>query len=820
MNTTRYPNGGRLGDFELTAELGRGAFKTVYRASNTAAVTNGFPETVAVCVPHCQDEEGRKIMENEFRVASALEHPAIVRQFLVAEDAGILYAVMERVEGETIAERLKRTGAFPIEAAVEIVRQVGEALDYAHDGMAIHRDIKPGNIMLVSRSHAASPPAPSTTEDSASASSPLTLHPPPSADRLAVKVLDFGLARLMAHSQYVAATRVGTVAYMAPEQFEGGTGFNADLWALGATFFQMITNTLPFLARDEGSMMHRILYEPPNLDAVTDAGFDRRLANVLRKVFEKDPDKRYRRAADFAADLEAVLRHATAVNHVEAEIEVLIKSHYPLLMIQSHEEERVLRALRRVRDSLATERPDSDMELFVWSQTRGVRDRSGRPVLSGSTGDPVQALEFAVRGTQAGIHVFLDIHRHLTPVTVRQIRDAIWMVKRKRKSLIFTGPVLNVPDELRADATLLTFDTPDMNDLRGLIDAVAEEIGQAETPDGDAREKLARAVIGVTRREAERVLTRAALRRGGLGEACVADAVAEKRQIVRKEGILEFRDPDVSFADVGGLDLLKGWFSGRRRAFAEAGRRFGLPAPRGVVLAGVPGCGKSLSAKALAADWGVPLLRLDMGRVYASLVGEAESNLRRALRTAELTSPCVLWIDELEKAFSGLGNARDSGVTQRLFGCFLTWLEDRRGPVFVVATANDITGLPPEFTRKGRFDEVFFVDLPASDERRAIFDVQLRAFATAANGCEPDAFDLDALAQAADEFSGAEIREMVVGALYEAFDTGPRPVRQADLLAEIRGANPLARSRARDIADLRAWAGVNARPAQAAGTGR
>lgn len=789
------PNGGQLGDCTLLDELGRGAFKTVYRARNMQPGKNGFPEMVAVCVPHCQDEEGREIMRNEFRVASGLEHPGIVRQYKVDEDCGILYAITELVEGETVAERLKRSGAFPLESAVALVRQLGEALDYAHDGMAIHRDIKPANLMLLSSRE--------RQEEQSGVES--------SAER--IKILDFGLARLMRHSLYLANTRTGTISYMAPEQFEGATGFNADLWALGVTFFEMITNALPFSERDEGTTMRQILYEQPSLQVLEKSGFDRRLCNVMRKIFEKDPDKRYAKAADFVSDLEAVMRHAVAVNEIEAEIEVLVKSHYPLVMIQSYEEERVLNALRHVRDSIAAESPESAMELYVWSQTKGVRDSSGNPVLSGSGGDPVQALEFAIRGKEQGIHVFLDMHRHLTPVTVRQIRDAIWMVKRRRKSLLFVGPVVTVPDEIASDTTLMTFETPGMTEFRELINSIVERSG-ASAVMAETREKLARAVLGITYREAERLLERAVLKHGGLNDDCIGVAVNEKKQLVRKGEILEFRDPDAGFREIGGLDLLKHWFNGRKQAYASGGKRFGLPAPRGVVLAGVPGCGKSLSAKALAADWGVPLLRLDMGRIYTSLVGEAEANLRRALKTAELVSPAVLWIDELEKAFSGLRNARDSGVTQRLFGCFLSWLEDRRAPVFVVATANDITGLPPEFTRKGRFDEIFFIDLPGEQERYAIFDIQLSSFKTEHNGCNSGDFDLSILAKESADFSGAEIREVIIGALYRAYNDGLRRVRQEDIMQELQSTHPLARTRAEDIARLRAWAGQNARLAQ------
>ncbi|MCO6454047.1 MAG: AAA family ATPase, partial [Pirellulaceae bacterium] len=307
-------------------------------------------------------------------------------------------------------------------------------------------------------------------------------------------------------------------------------------------------------------------------------------------------------------------------------------------------------------------------------------------------------------------------------------------------------------------------------------------------------------------REAERVLRRAVLRRGGWTPECAVEVLAEKEQIVRKEGILEFWPPDVTFDDVGGLDGLKDWFRQRQQAFLPEGLRFGLRLPRGVMLAGVPGCGKSLSAKALAADWDVPLLRLDLGRVYRSLLGQSEANLRKALHTAEQVSPCVLWIDELEKAFAGLGQQHDSGVTQRLFGTFLTWMEERRAPVFVVATANDISRLPPEFTRKGRFDEVFFVDLPRAEERRGIVSVHLRRRRRSA-----ERFDVPGLAEASDGYSGAEIEEAVVSGLYRAFEEGQRELTTEDVLAGLREMVPLARSNAAAVQGLRHWAAENAR---------
>ena len=502
----------------------------------------------------------------------------------------------------------------------------------------------------------------------------------------------------------------------------------------------------------------------------------------------------------------AVPRHPTMANHIEGRIEVHLRAHFPLLWLQTHEEERALSSLLRVREAMSAKK---DIDLYVWSATLGLRDREGKEVAPQTIGDPVQALEHVFHGPAEAIYVFLDMQRHFTPVIVRLIRDAIWTVKHTRKSLVFVGASASIPEDLISDATLIFYPSPDMAEMERLVDEVAAQEGQS-APDGKIRDTLARALLGLTRREAERVLRRGIAKRGALDAGCVAGVLDEKEQAVRKDGILEFCRPRVGFADVGGLEPLKNWFTRRRQAFDHAGVRFGLRPPRGVVLAGVPGCGKSLTAKALAADWEVPLLRLDLGKVYGSLLGESEDRLRRALATAEAVSPCVLWIDELEKAFSGLGNARDSGVARRLFGTFLTWLEDRTAPVFVAATANDIRHLPPEFTRKGRFDEIFFVDLPDESERASIFNLHI-----AKRGRDSAGFDLAALAQAAKGYSGAEIEAAVIDGLYRAFEDGARPLAEADIRTALGATVPLSKSRAADIARLHAWAEANARPAQA-----
>jgi SpoVK/Ycf46/Vps4 family AAA+-type ATPase len=282
----------------------------------------------------------------------------------------------------------------------------------------------------------------------------------------------------------------------------------------------------------------------------------------------------------------------------------------------------------------------------------------------------------------------------------------------------------------------------------------------------------------------------------------------EKKRVIRKSGILEYHDAQQNLSDVGGLEHLKEWIRKRSVAFSEQARSFGLPPPKGVLLLGVQGCGKSLSAKAISQVWNLPLLRLDMGRIFSSLVGSSEENMRRAISTAESVAPAILWIDEIEKAFAGTrGGDSDAGTSSRVFGTFLTWLQEKSAPVFVIATANNIATLPPELLRKGRLDEIFFVDLPTPEERKEIFRIHLRQRRRA-----PEAVDLDALAAASEGFSGSEIEQAVVAALYDAFDHG-RDLTTDDLLKATTASIPLSKTMKEEIDRLRRWAGDRARNA-------
>ena len=321
---------------------------------------------------------------------------------------------------------------------------------------------------------------------------------------------------------------------------------------------------------------------------------------------------------------------------------------------------------------------------------------------------------------------------------------------------------------------------------------------------------MVQACLGLTESEASNAVAKAIVQAGGRLDGDAIEAVTgEKQQIIRKSGLLEFYASSEQLGSVGGLEILKEWLRKRVRAFGDDARAFGLPEPKGILLVGVQGCGKSLVAKSVANSWRLPLLRLDVGRLFASLVGSSEENLRSAIKVAESIAPVVLWVDEIEKGFSGVGssNVSDAGTAARVFGSFITWLQEKQAPVFVIATANSVAHLPPELVRKGRFDEIFFVDLPDLQERRAIWEIHLLK-----RNRDPAQFDLHQLALASDGLSGAEIEQAVIAGLYEAFDQN-RPLQMDDLLDVLQETVPLSRMMDEEIAGLRAWAQQRARQA-------
>jgi SpoVK/Ycf46/Vps4 family AAA+-type ATPase len=381
------------------------------------------------------------------------------------------------------------------------------------------------------------------------------------------------------------------------------------------------------------------------------------------------------------------------------------------------------------------------------------------------------------------------------------------------KTIIMVSPVLEIPPELEKEITVLNHPLPGKDDLGVLLDTIIADLAdskkvqiQLESAD---RKKLLQAASGLTLAEAENVFAKILVKNQRLDLDGIAEVFSEKQQIVRKSGLLEYHTATETFGNVGGLAALKDWLNKRATAFSDEARAFGLPVPRGILMLGVQGCGKSLCAKAVATQWQLPLLRFDMGRMFGSLVGSSEQNVRRAIAVAESIAPVILWVDEIDKAFAGAASSgnSDAGTTARVFGTFLTWLSEKTAPVFVVATANDISQLPPELLRKGRLDEIFFVDLPGQAEREEIFRIHI-----AKRGRDPVNYDIPACADATPDFSGAEIEEAINSALYDAF-SAHQELATAHILQAIRQTVPLAKTMDEQIHRLRTWSEGRARNA-------
>jgi len=491
------------------------------------------------------------------------------------------------------------------------------------------------------------------------------------------------------------------------------------------------------------------------------------------------------------------------------ELDTLVRARYPLVYLVSWEESRV--------DTLVEELAKTHGKaLLHWSITRGLRRVAGgrAPVPIESTRDPVDALQAIGKLTEPAFVVLKDFHPFLSdPTVVRAVRDLGQQLKSAYTTAILLSPTLNIPVELEKDVTVLDVPLPSFADLWQLLSEIVGVLRQGKRATVElsrsSAEQLVKAALGLTLSEAENAFAKAVALDDRLDASDVQLILEEKRQVIRKSGLLEYHPPDRALGDVGGLGLLKQWLATRSAAFGEAARRFGLPEPRGLLLLGVQGCGKSLCAKAVAAQWSLPLLRLDMGRIFSGLVGSSEENLRRAIRVAESVAPAVLWVDEIEKGLSGSASsgATDSGVTARVFGAFLTWLQEKSAPVFVVATANRIDTLPPELLRKGRFDDIFFVDLPDAAERAEIFGIHLARRGRAAEG-----FDPLALARLAEGFSGAEIEQVIIAGLYLAFGEG-RELEGRDLERAIGETMPLSTTMREEIQGLREWARRRTRPA-------
>jgi SpoVK/Ycf46/Vps4 family AAA+-type ATPase len=507
-------------------------------------------------------------------------------------------------------------------------------------------------------------------------------------------------------------------------------------------------------------------------------------------------------------------------------LKVLIDSSTPIVVMETVEE---MRAVRMVRAACAA----LNLAAFEWTIASGLA-RCGSGVGDGAlesgmlppggyvghapdadnakalynSREPAQMLANLEAISIEAAFILKDLHRHMDDaVVVRRLRDVGQQFATNRRTLVLTAPKISIPPELASLVEFLDLPLPDRRRLRQILDEVLVRVSRAHTlqrrVDANGMDAIAENLRGLTEEEAERAISQALVTRYALCPETASDVLEAKKTLLKRQEMLEFVEVSDTLATVGGLERLKNWLGQRRGAWEDRAREFGLEAPKGVIILGVQGCGKSMCARAIAGEWQLPLVKFDTAAVYDKYIGETEKRIQKVFRVAEGLAPCVLWIDELEKVFAGSGPdsaSADAGVSSRLLASFLSWMQDRKAPVFVAATCNNVTVLPPELIRKGRFDELFFVDLPNQAERKQIFGIQLGK-----RKRKPDEFALDQVATAARGFSGAEIESVVQTALYAAYAQKQQLATQ-HLLDAVRETVPLSTTRAEEIAALREWA--------------
>ncbi len=513
-------------------------------------------------------------------------------------------------------------------------------------------------------------------------------------------------------------------------------------------------------------------------------------------------------------------------------LKILLSSSTPIVVMETVEEMRAVRLVRTACSSL-------NLATFEWSIASGLvrcgsevgelvpdagysagglgHDLSGAQALYNSK-EPAQALSNLEAMSVEAAFVLKDFHRHMDdPVVVRRLRDVGQKFSANRRTVIITAPSIIIPAELGSLVEFLELPLPDRQRLRQIIDEMTVRVGKTHTLkrtlDAPGLDAMANNLRGLTEEEAERAASQAIVTRYGVTAETVTDVLQAKKELLRHSGMLEFIDASENLSNVGGLDNLKRWLAQRRGTWEDAAREFGLEPPRGAIILGVQGCGKSMSARAIAGEWKLPLVKFDTAAIFDKYIGETEKRIQKVFRVAEGLAPCVFWIDELEKIFAGSGPdsaSVDAGVSSRILAAFLSWMQDRKAPVFVAATCNNVTALPPELIRKGRFDELFFVDLPNQVERKQIFAIHLKR-----RKRNPTEFDLDQVATAARGYSGAEIEAAVQTALYAAFST-KQAVSTQGLLDALQATVPLSVTRSEEIQELRAWASQRAVPASLA----
>jgi len=477
------------------------------------------------------------------------------------------------------------------------------------------------------------------------------------------------------------------------------------------------------------------------------------------------------------------------------EIKRLIASKYPIVWIESWEEERVEFMLKKIANSGFSQ----PLSFSSWSVTQGSGD--------GQKTDIFEVIKAFLNQPNAGILLIKDFSWKLGDhhVLKRYLRDVFQLTKGSFKTLFLLSPFAEVPDDMTKEILTTDFALPDESDLQLIFDSVLKSYPKVKVSlTEDQKGKIFTGALGLTGDEARFVFQKMLVGKTELNDEAVSVIFEEKSRIIRRDGVLEFVPTKYAIDDIGGLENLKEWLRDRSTFFSQEAKEAGLRLPKGILMTGVSGCGKSLSTQVIAAAWGLPLYRLDMNRIYGGALGAPEECFRRAIIQIESVAPAILWLEEIEKGVAGYDQG-DKGVTARIFSSFLTWLQEHTSPVFVAATANEINRLPAELLRKGRFDEIFFVDLPSEKEREQIFAVHLKK-----RNCDVSKFNLTELAKATQNFNGAEIEQSVITGLIQAFKAGKRPLQQDDIFNAAARTVPLATTMAEQIKEIKRWADTRA----------
>ena len=476
------------------------------------------------------------------------------------------------------------------------------------------------------------------------------------------------------------------------------------------------------------------------------------------------------------------------------ELNLLLKARYPVLYISTFEEDRVEYTIRKAIKST------SNKAIYTWDFVEGYKTNPNNPRFAAK--NPLQALELVEKLTAdtPAIFILKDFNKFLNDISIsRKLRNLVRILKTQPKSLIIVATELDIPKELSDLITVLEFTLPTSSEIKKELLRLFESLNNDIDP--KFLEILIRACQGLSIEKIRRVLSKSIAQYGSINNATVNLILIEKRQIISQTEILQFQDTTSQFTDIGGLETLKKWLDTRKESFSEKAQVYGLPAPRGLLLAGIQGTGKSLTAKAIANEWQLPLLRLDIGRLFGGIVGESESRVRQMIQLSEALAPCILWIDEIDKAFSEQTKGGDSGTTNRVLGTFITWLSEKKSQVFIVATANNLSVLPLEIIRKGRFDEIFFVGLPLLEERKQIFEVFLKRL----RPTQLSSFNLTLLSKKSEEFSGAEIEQAIIEGMLIAFNE-KREFTTEDILIGLSQIIPLSQIEPERTKQLQDWA--------------